>query len=132
MNTLYILAVWAHIFAVAFWVGAMFFADPESTRFFSRLFERKLRGVGWYAQAVLWTTGLFTLWYRGWLGQLFSSEFVSSAVGRALWVKLALVLFLVGLQIVVGNRPSKAIYGYILSTFVIIGISVMLVRPVVF
>lgn len=132
METLYILAVWAHIFTMAFWVGAMFFADPESTRFFSRLFERKLRGVGWYAQAVLWATGLFALYYRGWLSELFSSEFISTSTGQAMWLKILLVLFLLYLQIRIGNRPSKAIYGYILSAFLIVGLSVMLVRGVPF
>jgi hypothetical protein len=40
------------------------------------------------------------------------------------------VLSLVVFQITVGNRPSKLIYGYILVAFTIIGISVLLVRPV--
>lgn len=129
MATLYILCVWAHIFAVAFWVGAMFFADPASERFFSKLFERRLRGVGWYAHGVLWPTGIFMLHYRGVLDQLFTREFVSSPWGRTLWLKIALVLVLVAFQIWVGNRPSKLVYGYILVAFLIIGISVMLVRP---
>jgi uncharacterized membrane protein len=131
LNVLYILAVWAHIFAVAFWIGAMFFADPQSTRFFSRLFERKLRGVGWYAHAVLWPTGLFMLHYRGIsLGDLFSSQLISTGWGRALWLKILLVLTLIVFQVVVGNRPSKLSYAYILVAFTIIGISVNLVRPV--
>jgi uncharacterized membrane protein len=131
MNVLYILAVWAHIFAVAFWIGAMFFADPESTRFFSRLFERKLRGVGWYAHGVLWPTGIFMLYYRGISpGDLFSAELVSTGWGRALWAKILLVLALVAFQVIVGNRPSKLSYAYILVAFTIIGISVMLVRPI--
>lgn len=131
MRLLYILAVWAHVFTVAFWIGAMFFADPESTRFFSRLFERKLKGVGWYAQAVLWPTGLFMLYYRGISpADLFSSELLSSGWGRALWAKILLVLTLVAFQIIVGNRPSKLSYGYIVVAFAIVGISVLLVRPV--
>jgi hypothetical protein len=39
----------------------MFFGDPASERFFSKLFEKKLGGVGWYAHGVLWPTGLFML-----------------------------------------------------------------------
>lgn len=130
MQVLYILCVWAHVFAMAFWVGAMFFGDPASERFFSRLFEKKLGGVGWYAHGVLWPTGLFMLHYRGVLGQLFEREFIASPWGRALWVKILLVLLLVVFQIVVGNRPSKVVYAYWAVAFVIIGISVMLVRPV--
>jgi hypothetical protein len=130
MNVLYILCVWAHVFTMAFWVGAMFFADPASGRFFSKLFERKLRGVGWYAHAVLWPTGLYMLHYRGVLGRLFDWDFIASPWGRTLWAKILLVLTLVAFQIFVGNRPSKLVYGYILIAFTIIGISVLLVRPV--
>ena len=131
MSVLYILAVWAHIFTVAFWTGAMFFGDPNSTRFFSKLFEKKLGGVGWYAHAVLWSTGAFLSYYRGiGLGDLFSRELISTGWGRALWIKILLVIALLVLQLVIGNKPSKAIYGYILIAFIIIGISVTVVRPV--
>ena len=131
MSVLYILAVWAHIFTVAFWTGAMFFGDPESTRFFSKLFEKKLGGVGWYAHAILWSTGAFLLYYRGiGLSELFSRELISTGWGRALWIKILLVVTLLVFQIVVGNKPSKLIYGYILIAFTIIGISVTVVRPV--
>lgn len=133
MDFLYVLAIWAHVFTVCFWIGAMFFADPESTRFFSKLFERKLGGVGWYAHAVLWPTGFFMLYYRGITPlDLFSAELWSTAWGKSLWAKLLLVLTLVGFQIGVGNRPSKIIYGYILVAFTIVGLSVHLVRPVLF
>jgi hypothetical protein len=133
MALLYIGAVWLHIFTVCLWIGAMFFGDPQSERFFSRLFERKLNGIGWYAQAVLWTTGLFMLYYRGiGLGQLFSSDFIASSWGRLLWLKILLVLILVVFQIVVGHRPSKIIYGYILVAFAAIGVGVLLVRPILF
>jgi len=133
MDVVYILAVWAHIFAVAFWIGAMFFGDPESTRFFSKLFEHKLGGVGWYAHAVLWPTGFFMLFYRDIsLTDLFSAELLSTPWGKTLWVKLLLVLTLVGFQIVIGHKPSKIIYGYILISFSIIGLSTLLVRPILF
>ena len=132
MALLYILAVWAHIFTVCFWMGAMFFADPESTRFFSKLFERKLKGVGWYAHGVLWPTGFFMLYHRGITpADLFSSELISTTWGKALWLKILLVLTLVAFQVIIGNRPSKIIYGYIVVTFSIIGISVFLVRPLI-
>jgi uncharacterized membrane protein len=127
---LYLLAVWAHIFTVCLWVGAMFFADPASTRFFSRLFERRLRGIGWYAHGVLWPTGFFMLYVRGITpAMLFSGDFLATAWGRVLWAKIGLVLTLVVFQIWVGNRPSKLVYGYILVAAMIVGLSVMLVRP---
>lgn len=133
MRFLYILAVWVHILTVALWIGAMFFADPDSKRFFSRLFERKLHGMGWYAQTVLWITGLFMLHFRGVTVQrLFSADFISTSWGRMMWGKIAVVLTLVVFQITVGNRPSKLVYGYILLAFAAVGLGVLLVRPVIF
>jgi hypothetical protein len=132
MTILYLLAVWIHICTFAVWLGAMFFEDPQSERFFSRLVN-KMHGIGWYAQAVLWTTGLFMLTYRG-IGpsRLFSSDFIASPWGQAVWAKIVLVLTLGAFQATVGHRPSKLLYGYIVVTFLIVGISVLLVRPVVF
>ena len=128
---LYVFAVWVHVLTVCLWIGAMFFGDPNSTRFFSRLFERKLKGIGWYAQAVLWVTGIYMLHYRGiTLGQMFSAE-IASSWGRLLWIKIALVLTLLVFQITVGNKPSKLIYGYILVAFAAVGVGVLLVRPVI-
>lgn len=133
MDLIYILAVWAHIFTVCFWIGAMFFGDPESTRFFSKLFEHKLGGVGWYAHAVLWSTGFFMLYHRGIsLSDLFSADLVSTPWGKTLWLKILLVLTLVVFQITIGHKPSKIIYGYILISFSIVGLSALLVRPILF
>jgi len=133
MVLLYIAAVWIHIITVTLWIGAMFFGDPQSERFFSRLFERKLNGIGWYAQAVLWITGLFMLYYRGiTLDRLFSTEFVSTHWGQLVWIKIALVLALAVLQVTVGHRPSKLVYGYILVAFAAVGVGVLLVRPIIF
>jgi hypothetical protein len=111
----------------------MFFGDPQSERFFSRLFERKLHGVGWYAQTVLWITGIYLLYYRGVsIERLFSAEFIATSWGQLVWIKIALVLVLVVFQIVIGHRPSKLIYGYILVAFAAVGVGVLLVRPVLF
>jgi len=111
----------------------MFFGDPQSERFFSRLFERKLNGIGWYAQAVLWITGLFMLYYRGiTLGQLFSAQFIATSWGRLMWIKIVLVLILAVFQVTIGHKPSKLIYGYILVAFAAVGVGVLLVRPVIF
>ncbi|MGI9220166.1 MAG: hypothetical protein ACR2QS_03915 [Woeseiaceae bacterium] len=128
MDVLYVLAIWAHIFVVAFWIGAMFFADPESTRFFSRQVER-IGGVGWYAHAVLWTTGAFMLYYRGeTLSNLFSVEFISSGFGMLAWLKMLFVMSLVGLQVYVGHKPSNLSYAYVLLGFFTIGVSTILAR----
>ena len=129
MDFLYILAIWAHIFTVAFWVGAMFFSDPESTRFFSRQVER-IGGVGWYAHAVLWSTGFYMLYYGGeTLSNLFSVDFISSGFGMLAWLKMVFVMSLVGLQIYVGHKPSnRAIYAYVMLGFFTIGVSTVLVR----
>ena len=133
MALLYITAVWIHIITVCLWIGAMFFGDPQSERFFSRLFERKLNGIGWYAQAVLWITGLFMLHYRGvTLAQLFSMEFIATSWGRLIWIKIALVLALAVFQVTVGHKPSKLLYGYILIAFAAVAVGVLLVRPVIF
>ena len=131
MDLLYVMAVWIHILTVAIWIGAMFFSDPNSIRIASRLAE-KYHGVGWYAQAVLWTTGLFMLNYRGVsLKTLFSADFMSSSWGKTVWAKIALVLLLLVFQVVVGHKPSKLVYGYILVSFIIVALSVLIVRPVI-
>jgi hypothetical protein len=132
MALLYLAVVWVHIITAAVWIGAMFFGDPQSERFFSRLFERKLNGIGWYAQAVLWLTGLFMLNYRGvTLERLFSAEFIGTSWGRLTWIKIALVLTLAVFQIIVGHRPSKLIYGYILVAFAAVAVGILLVRPII-
>lgn len=131
MDVLYLMAVWIHILTVAVWIGAMFFSDPNSIRIASRLAE-KFHGVGWYAQAVLWTTGLFMLNHRGISPRrLFSLEFMSTSWGRTVWSKLALVILLLVFQIMVGHKPSKLVYGYILVTFIVVAISVIIVRPLI-
>jgi hypothetical protein len=132
MTMLYLLAVWVHLLTVAVWIGAMVFEDPQSTRFFSRL-ANKMHGVGWYAQGVLWSTGLYMLSYRG-IGpsRLISFEFIATPWGQAMWAKLALVLLLGIFQATVGHHATRLIYGYVLVAFIIVGISVVLVRPLIF
>ncbi len=130
MDFLYWVILCLHILTAAFWIGAMFFGDPESTRFFSKLFERKLGGVGWYAQAVLWVTGIFLLSHNGMtVGKLFSADVMTDPYSRAAWVKILLVVTLGVFQVTVGHRPSKLIYGYILVAFAAVGVGVLLARP---
>jgi putative copper export protein len=132
MRVVYLMAVWAHILTVAVWIGAMLFEDPRSVRMTSRIVDR-IGGMGWYAQAVLWTTGLFMLNYRGISpGLLFTADFISSKWGQALWAKIVLVLVLVSFQVMVGHKPSKLVYGYLLVAVAIVGISVFIVRPILF
>jgi uncharacterized membrane protein len=131
-DVLYAAAVWVHIVTVIVWIGAMLFEDPKSVRMTSQLAERA-GGIGWYAQAVLWTTGLLMLNYRGVSPRsLFSSELLSTSWGKLLWTKLSLVLVLVGFQIWVGHKPSKLVYGYLLISIVIVALSVLIVRPILF
>jgi uncharacterized membrane protein len=129
MISLYTLAVWVHILTVTVWIGAMVFEDPQSVRMTSRIAHR-IGGIGWYAQAVLWTTGLTLLAYRGISpARLLSWDFLTTPRGRVLGAKLALVLLLILFQILVGNRPSKLVYGYILVSILIVGLSVVVARP---
>lgn len=126
----YVAAVYVHILTIVVWIGAMLFEDPQSVRMTSQI-AHKIGGIGWYAQAVLWTTGLVMLNHRGIAPRdLFTADFGASAWGRAMWAKLGLVLLLLLFQVMVGNRPSKLVYGYLLVSVVIVGISVLLVRPI--
>jgi hypothetical protein len=61
---------------------------------------------------------------------LFSADLIGTRWGRLLWAKILLVLVLVVFQIMVGHKPSKLVYGYLLVSVVIVGLSVLLVRPV--
>jgi uncharacterized membrane protein len=131
-DLLYAFAVWVHVLTVVVWIGAMLFEDPKSVRMTSQIADR-MGGVGWYAQAVLWTTGFVMLNHRGiGLRDLFSSDLIASSWGRLLWAKILLVLVLVGFQVKVGHKPSKLVYGYLLVSVVIVGISVLLVRPMLY
>jgi hypothetical protein len=47
-----------------------------------------------------------------------------------MWAKLGLVVVLLAFQVAVGHKPSKLVYGYLAVSIIIVGISVMLVRPI--
>lgn len=129
-DVVYVIAVYVHILTVVVWIGAMLFEDPASVRMTSQIAHR-MGGIGWYAQPVLWTTGLIMLNHRGIAPRdLFTADFVASAWGRAMWAKIVLVLVLLAFQFMVGNKPSKLVYGYLLVSVVVVGISVLLVRPI--
>jgi hypothetical protein len=45
------------------------------------------------------------------------------------WTKLSLVGLLILFQVLVGHKPSKLVYAYILVAVIIVGISVLIARP---
>jgi hypothetical protein len=131
MRFWYLVAVYIHIVTVGVWLGAMLFEDPASNRFTSRI-AYKLRGVGWISLLLLISTGLFMLHARGvGFDEVFSGRFFASRYGQVFAVKLCLVSLLIGLQIVKGNRPSRVLYGYLVSVLAVVALSVWLVRPIV-
>ena len=130
MKLLYLLAVYVHVVTAAVWVGAMLFEDPASDRFMCRM-AYKIRGIGGPSLLLLILTGAFLLSYRGITWEdIFSGRFFMERYGQLFGVKFLLVLLLIGLQITIGNRPSKFGYGYLLLALSVIALSVWLVRPV--
>jgi hypothetical protein len=131
MRVLYLLAVYVHILTAAVWVGAMLFEDPASHRFMCRM-AYKIRGIGGPSLVLLIATGTFLLFYRGvtW-GEIVTGQLFAQRYGQVFGVKLLLVLLLIGLQVTIGNRPSRLLYGYLLVVLSVIALSVWLVRPVV-
>lgn len=130
MRALYLVAVYVHVLTAAVWLGAMLFEDPASHRFMCRLACR-LRGIGGPSLAILIATGVFLLYARGVdVAAVASGRFFASRYGQVFAAKLALVALLVGLQVTRGNRPSRALYGYLLSVLLVVALSVWLVRPV--
>lgn len=101
----HLLTVSVHLLAALFWLGGMFFlgvvgapvlraVEPRALR--ARLFHAlgvRFRAWGWGAIAVLVTTGVGNLYFRGVLSTtlLTSAAFWDSAFGRALAWKLAAV-----------------------------------------
>jgi copper resistance protein D len=79
MSELYYVNVTIHVLAAMLWLGGMFFlgivgapalrsVEPPPLR--QRLFQElgsRFRRIGWLAIAVLVTTGVFNLYFRGWL-----------------------------------------------------------------
>jgi hypothetical protein len=153
MELLYLIVVWVHIVIAATWFGAMLFEDPSSTRFMARIAYR-VRGLGGLSLLLLFVTGAFLLYARGVTfdgvvsGRIFAERYgqvlascravsapctylSAGTIGGAWAAKLGLVVFLVGLQATVGNRPSRALYVYMLCVLTVIALSVWLVRPLV-
>ena len=130
MPELYYVNVTIHVLAAMLWLGGMFFLGVvgapvlrsiESPRLRQRLFQElgsRFRRVGWFAIAVLLTTGVFNLYFRGWLhwsGVLGSGAFWGSGVGRALAAKLIAVTLMICISaihdFVHGPRAGLAVPG---------------------
>jgi uncharacterized membrane protein len=127
---LYYLNVTVHVLAAMLWLGGMFFIgivgapllraiEPPSLR--QRLFRElgtRFRRVGWWAIAILVTTGIVNLHYRGWLhwqGVLGAADFWRTGVGRALAAKLIAVALMLTISaihdFVHGPRAGRATPG---------------------
>lgn len=127
MSELYYANVTIHVLAAMLWLGGMFFLgivgapvlrhiEPPPLR--QRLFQElgsKFRSVGWSAIAVLVVTGVFNLYFRGWLhwrGVLGAREFWRTTTGHALVAKLVAVVLMISISaihdFVHGPRAGRA------------------------
>lgn len=130
MSQLYYVNVTIHVLAAMLWLGGMFFLgvvgapvlrgiEPPPLR--QRLFQElgtRFRRVGWFAIAVLVTTGVLNLYFRGWLhwnGVLGSADFWRTTVGHALAGKLIAVALMLSISaihdFVHGPRAGRAASG---------------------
>ncbi len=112
LRNLYLLNVTVHVLAAVLWLGGMFFlalvgapvlrgVEPPALRaaLFRELGER-YRTWGWIAIAVLLSTGVMNLWFRGVLTavSMGSPHFWTTPFGHTLGVKLAAVLAMLVIQ----------------------------------
>ncbi len=138
---MYRLCLVLHLLAATLWLGHMFFwslfSGPALKRIqppniAARLREVSLRmgALGWPGLVVLTGTGAYLLAARGiGLDQLLSADFRSSAPGRVVAVKLALVGAMVCYQAAFGHRPApRAIHANMLVALLVLAASVMLAR----
>lgn len=132
-----------HLVAVTLWFGHMFFWSlaagpalkklvPQETADTLRRLSLTMGGLGWPSLVVLTITGYLQLRYRGISVELLLSGQIFSLPGG--WVipaKLALVVWMVFYQAVFGHKAApRAIYLNIAAALAIVGLSVLLVRPV--
>lgn len=125
---LYYLTVTVHVLAALVWLGGMFALalvapilrsvsdDVTRQRLFQDVGER-FRTVGWICIAVLVSTGIAQLHFRGWWGTALwtSAAFWSSPVGHTLATKLGLVVVMLAIQAVhdldVGPKAGRVPAG---------------------
>ncbi len=137
----YHLCVILHLFAVALWLGHMFFwsivvgpvtkrIEPPEAGQALRQLSGRWGGLGWPALALLILTGSVMVAYRGMTVQHFASgEFLSNPFGRVLAMKLVLVAGMIVYQWRVGHRPApRLIVANIIAALLILALSVLMVR----
>jgi putative copper export protein len=142
--SLYQICVALHLIAMSLWLGHMLVwslvAGPSLKKIVPievattlRRLSMTMGGLGWPALVVLWITGYVQLQYRGITWELLiSGQAFTVPGGWVLAAKLALVVWMVGFQAVFAHKPApRAIYLNMAAALAIIGLSVLLVRPVI-
>jgi len=139
----YRIAIIIHLAAVMLWFGHMFFwslvsgialkrIQPAETAETLRNLSMTKHGLGWPSLAVLVPTGYVLLGHRG-IGveQLMSGAAFTVPGGWVLAVKLGLVCWMIFYQAMFGHRAApRAIYINITAALTILGLSILLSRPV--
>lgn len=123
MRTLYFTLVTLHILAAITWIGGVLFialvgapalrhVEPTLKTALWEAIGIRFRWVGWGAVILLLLSGIWLLWYRGWLAWslLSSRAFWGAGVGLALGWKLGMVALMLVLSLVhdVALSPSRA------------------------
>lgn len=141
--SLYRICVILHLLAMSLWIGHMLvwslvagpslkkIMPPELAATLRRL-SMTMGGLGWPALVILWITGYVQLTYRGITWDLLvSGQAFTVPGGWVLGLKLALVVWMVGFQAVFAHKPApRAIYLNMAAALAIIGLSVLIVRPI--
>ncbi len=134
--SLYRVCLVLHLAAAFLWLGHMFFwsvfagpvlkkIGPPETGARLRALSLRMGGLGWPALTVLVATGIVMLGVRG-IGveALVSGQLLATRFGRALSLKLALVLAMIAYQAVFGHRSApRAIYLNMLAALLVLGAS---------
>lgn len=127
---LYYANVTVHVLAAMLWLGGMFFLGivgapllraiepPELRQKLFQLIGERFRAVGWWSIAVLVTTGVINLHYRGllhWSGALGAAAFWRTGTGHTLAAKLAAVGTMISIgavhDFIQGPRAARAVPG---------------------
>lgn len=103
MHLFYLFSVWLHILAVAVWLGGMVFValvlvpvirQPENERVAASIVQLtglRFRSAGWICLVLLFLTGTFNLFYRGFVwADLWGGRIWEGTFGRVLALKLLL------------------------------------------
>lgn len=139
---IYRIMITLHLLAVVLWFGHMLYWSlvsgialkrvvPNETAETLRSLSLTKHGLGWPSLAVLVPTGYILLGHRGiGLEQLLSGIAFTQPGGWVLALKLGLVVWMVCYQFFFGHRAApRAIYFNMLAALSILGLSVLLVRP---